>query len=116
MEWLPLWTILLMSLFGALSPAQAAGSSSDPYVLAIIIGGGRNESDAKKAINEFRNADSAKVSPADGYPKIVSSDDVKGSPPDTYLAVLGYCEATRTNSVLVAKMVLAISTGAYSMP
>ncbi|HUP58217.1 MAG TPA: hypothetical protein VM598_12240 [Bdellovibrionota bacterium] len=100
------WLMLLSSVL-------AANAWADPYE-AIILGGGKSEEDAEKAIVDFKGADGAKFTPAKDFPKIFSSDDLPGIPKDTYVAVLGFCDRA-TSAKVIARAIRAIQTGAYSI-
>jgi hypothetical protein len=78
----------------------------------VVIGGGANQELALKAINDFKGKDSARVKPAKGYPKILSADDLPGTPPDTYVAVLGFCKDEDHSHTV--RMIQSITSGAYS--
>jgi hypothetical protein len=106
--------ILFMGILAG-GVTQAVADESEPYSLSVIIGGGRTEEDAQKAINDFLATDAAKVRPVAGFPKVFSAEDLKGFPPDTYVAVLGFCDPEKSGK-LVKRMIHVISTGAYSKP
>ena len=55
----------------------------------LILGGGKSPADAAAAKSKLRVPKS--VTPADGYPRVVKSDDIQGLKPGFHIVVLGAC-------------------------
>ncbi len=100
--------------FALILTALLGGTAwAEPFDV-IILGGGREEEIAEKAIESFKLTDGAKFTPADGFPKILDSGDIPGAPEDTYFAILGFCDQKKHSGV-ARRAILAIKTGAYTI-
>lgn len=56
----------------------------------LILGGGKRPEDAHEVKAKFESADGVK--PAEGFPKVVKSDDIPGLNPGFHILVLGACK------------------------
>ncbi|WPB76581.1 hypothetical protein KYC5002_47290 [Archangium violaceum] len=83
--------LCLLFLLGVL-PAEAKPKARAPASFHIIIlGGGQTPAEAQAALEKYTRGAHPGVTPVEGYPRLLESDEMAGLKPGFHIAVLGIC-------------------------
>lgn len=83
--------LCLLLLLGVLPAAAKPKAKAPASFHVIILGGGKTPAEAQAALERYKDAAHEGVTPAEGYPKLLKSDELAGLNPGFHIAVLGIC-------------------------
>lgn len=111
-------SVAIALTFFSLALLTPHSSRAAADVDVIVWDGGRSQADGERALASLRSAlpTLAKLGlqPAAGYPRLVTSDSVRGLKSGFHVALLGACASTATPAVL--RRARVVSTGVYARP
>jgi hypothetical protein len=83
--------LCLLLLLGVLPAAAKPKARAPPSFQLIILGGGKTPAEAQAALERYKGVAHPGVTAAEGYPKLLKSDELAGLNPGFHIAVLGIC-------------------------
>ena len=92
-------------------PANAREPGTPPNYV-VIIGGGKTVEEAERVFNNLRKNKIANLTFSEGFPKVISSDSVKGLKPGFVVLIGGFCKHSG-KARLAREILLSSLEGVY---